>query len=66
MTEEKMLQEELTALQTEVQKAIENHEFKAFYQPKYDALTSKLTGAEALVRWIMPNETAIMPGRVIL
>ena len=65
MTEEKMLQEESTALLTEVQKAIENHEFKAFYQPKYDALTSRLTGAEALVRWIKPDETVIMPGKFI-
>ena len=35
--------------------AIENKELIAYYQPKYDALTSVLKGAEALVRWQKPE-----------
>ncbi len=37
----------------------------AYYQPKYDALTNKLAGAEALVRWIKSDGTVIMPGDFI-
>ncbi len=32
-------------------KAIENEEFKVFYQPKIDIETGELAGAEALCRW---------------
>lgn len=42
-------------------KAIENDELQAFYQPQYDAITSKIKSAEALVRWIKKDGTVIPP-----
>ena len=45
-----------------VQAAMEMGEIKAYYQPKYDAITSKLSGAEALCRWIRKDGTCVMPG----
>ena len=45
--------------------AIENKELIAYYQPKYDALTSVLKGAEALVRWQKPEGSMVMPGSFI-
>lgn len=33
------------------QSALENGEFKVYYQPKVDVNTKKLTGCEALIRW---------------
>lgn len=50
---------------TKVYKAIENHEIKAYYQPKYDSITNRLVGAEALVRWIKEEGNIIMPGNFI-
>ncbi|MBP1592872.1 MAG: EAL domain-containing protein [Oscillospiraceae bacterium] len=31
--------------------ALQNEDFKVYYQPKHDAATGRLIGAEALVRW---------------
>ena len=35
--------------------ALKNKEFVVYYQPKYDAFTEKMVGAEALIRWQTPN-----------
>lgn len=42
------------------QSAIENKEFIAYYQPKFDAAKKTVIGAEALVRW-MPNDKTMIP-----
>lgn len=49
----------------EIKVAIKNHELVAYYQPQYDALTSQLVSAEALVRWIKPDGTFITPWQFI-
>lgn len=46
-------------------KALENGEFQVYLQPKYNAVTHELGGAEALIRWISPTEGFIGPGRFI-
>lgn len=48
-----------------MQEALENHEFRAFYQPKVRLADGQITGAEALVRWIRPGGEFISPGRFI-
>lgn len=45
--------------------ALKNGEFKAWYQPKFDAFTEKITSAEALVRWVREDGTMISPGEFI-
>ena len=45
--------------------ALENNEFKVFYQPKVDPFTGRVMGAEALVRWIRPDGEIISPGKFI-
>ncbi len=45
--------------------ALENEDFKVFYQPKHDALTGKLTGSEALIRWDHPVFGFMPPGEFI-
>lgn len=46
-------------------RAIDNKEFVAYYQPKFDVYTQKIVGAEALVRWIAKDNTVIPPIRFI-
>ncbi len=55
-------QDELLA---EVQQAYEKQEIKAYFQPKYDALTGTMIGAEALARWIKEDGTFVMPDSYI-
>lgn len=45
----------------EVMKALENREFKVYFQPQYDAISNRIHGAEALSRWIRDDGTMIMP-----
>ena len=50
-------------IESMMEKALKDEEFKVYYQPKYDSATCELAGAEALVRWysnaggmVFPNE----------
>lgn len=45
--------------------ALENDEFKVFYQPKVSIASGKIVGAEALVRWIRPNGEIISPAMFV-
>lgn len=45
--------------------ALSQNEFKIWYQPKYNPVTKKLVGAEALVRWQKPDGALIPPGKFI-
>lgn len=48
-----------------MKKALEDHEFQVYLQPKYDIRTELPCGAEALVRWIHPQKGMISPGQFI-
>ena len=48
-----------------MEKSLNNDEFIVYYQPKHDAYTNKLVGAEALVRWKHPKIGMISPGEFI-
>ena len=45
--------------------AIADHEFRLWYQPKYQIKTGKIAGAEALVRWYLPDGRMISPADFI-
>ena len=52
-------------VETHMQKALETGEFKLYLQPKVDLSTVKLSGAEALVRWITADGKMIYPDMFI-
>ncbi len=53
------------ALERDLAKAIDNHEFEVFYQPKMNARTREIAGVEALIRWRHPQHGLIAPGLFI-
>lgn len=52
-------------MEDEMETALRHHEFVPYLQPKYDAETGTICGAEALIRWITPEGKIIPPGRFI-
>lgn len=60
---ESMLQKK--QLSDQMNHAYRHHRFEVFYQPKYDAKTKELAGAEALVRWRKSDGTMVPPGMFI-
>lgn len=61
--EEKSLERML--LESELQKAIKEHQFFIEYQPKKDVMNGKLIGMEALLRWRHPKIGVIPPLKFI-
>ena len=52
-------------LAQELREAIERQEFFLVYQPKIEAATGKVVGAEALVRWASPKRGLVSPVQFI-
>jgi len=52
-------------LENALRLAIEREEFQLYYQPKADSNLSRITGAEALIRWRRPGFGIIPPDRFI-
>ncbi len=53
------------AIESQMQSAIINDEFKIFLQPKWDIVNDCIIGAEALVRWIKGDGSMIYPSDFI-
>jgi diguanylate cyclase (GGDEF)-like protein len=49
----------------QIRSALDNNEFELLYQPQVCLETSRITGAEALLRWEHPVEGTVMPQRII-
>lgn len=50
---------------SELEHALENREFIAYYQPIVNMRTGEFVGCEALIRWRKPNGTIVPPGDFI-
>lgn len=58
------LQERLE-LERNLRRALANHEFELWYQPKVDLFSGRLEGVEALLRWRDPVHGLVPPGAFI-
>jgi len=52
-------------IENALRQAIGNNELEVYYQPQIDALTEKLVGSEALLRWKHPTHGMISPAEFI-
>lgn len=57
--------EKIRKIESIMQEAMEQGEFKVFLQPKYDLEQERIVGAEALTRWIRKDGTIIYPDEFI-
>lgn len=53
------------SIETSMDTALQNREFKVYYQPKVELATNRIVCAEALVRWQKPDGSVISPGDFI-
>jgi diguanylate cyclase (GGDEF)-like protein len=52
-------------LDRELRRALDEGQFVLYYQPQLDLATRRITGAEALLRWIHPTRGLVPPGHFI-
>lgn len=52
-------------LEAELLEAIDRRRIRPFYQPRFDIKTNRITGAEALARWIKDDGSVVSPGTFI-
>lgn len=57
---------ERQSTEADLRRAIDRHELVLHYQPKIDLASGRVTGAEALVRWMHPQRGVILPDAFIL
>lgn len=53
------------SIQSDLRKALDNGEFRLFYQPKLSAKDGQVRGFEALIRWFHPVKGLIPPDQFI-
>jgi diguanylate cyclase (GGDEF)-like protein/PAS domain S-box-containing protein len=53
------------ALEQSLRKALENQELEMYYQPQIDAISGRIVGAEALMRWNHPTRGVVSPGEFL-
>ncbi|MEI7555687.1 EAL domain-containing protein [Candidatus Chlorohelix sp.] len=52
-------------LEASMHRALERNEFEVYFQPQINLKTGKIVGAEALIRWVHPEEGIISPIKFI-
>ncbi|MCP4134635.1 MAG: EAL domain-containing protein [bacterium] len=56
---------EKLVLETNLHHALENNQFRLFYQAQVETLSEKIIGVEALIRWDDPRKGIVSPGDFI-
>ena len=52
-------------LESALRRALDNHEFELYYQPKMNVNTGRITGVEALLRWHRPGYGMVFPAEFV-
>ncbi|MBW8897326.1 MAG: EAL domain-containing protein [Massilia sp.] len=53
------------ALEQSLRRALESNELEMHYQPQIDAISGRIVGAEALMRWNHPTRGIVSPGEFL-
>ena len=53
------------SMEQDLRQALAEGQFLLHYQPQFDLATGRMTGAEALLRWLHPSQGMISPGEFI-
>jgi diguanylate cyclase (GGDEF)-like protein/PAS domain S-box-containing protein len=59
------LMTERLAMESSLRRALERDQFLLHYQPRVDLPTGRIIGAEALIRWRLPEQGIVPPGKFI-
>lgn len=59
------LMTERLAMESNLRRALERDQFVLHYQPRVDLGTGRIIGAEALIRWKLPEQGIVPPGKFI-
>jgi len=59
------LMSERLAMESSLRRALERDQFMLHYQPRIDLRTGRIIGAEALIRWNLPDQGVVAPGKFI-
>lgn len=62
LREKLVIEQKITSIMNQ---ALAQHQYQVYYQPKFDADSESVVGAEALVRWIHPEYGFLSPGEFI-
>jgi diguanylate cyclase (GGDEF)-like protein/PAS domain S-box-containing protein len=53
------------SIKQDIHRALEGHQFEAYYQPQYDIHQRRIVGVEALIRWNHPQKGLLTPDNFI-
>jgi diguanylate cyclase (GGDEF)-like protein len=56
---------EMLLMEFDLRRALEENQFLLHYQPQVDLKTGRMTGAEALIRWLHPERGLVSPAQFI-
>jgi diguanylate cyclase (GGDEF)-like protein len=56
---------ERMTMETQLRQAVAREEFVLYFQPKVDVASSRIVGAEALLRWKHPEQGMVSPSRFV-
>jgi diguanylate cyclase (GGDEF)-like protein len=57
--------DERLRIESQLRRALDNNEFQIYYQPQMDMRTGRIVSAEALLRWVHPEDGMVLPEKFV-